>query len=183
MRLDAPVAGSMTLLGGASGNLDGSDTDYFDEAVIAHEYGHALQDAKWDLEAMSIEDLSRSDAILAQQALIEGDATAVMYDWAARELKLTDLLSVSAHKIHGPKGVGALYVRRGTTLAPLVRGGSQERNRRAGTVNVAGVVGFGAAPLGAYPAGRSALIPAVSASGWPEHSISASKSSPKLNTR
>ena len=56
-----------------------------------------------------------------------------------------DLLTLSAHKIYGPQGVGALYVRRGTTLAPLVRGGAQERNRRAGTVNVAGVVGFGAA--------------------------------------
>jgi cysteine desulfurase len=56
-----------------------------------------------------------------------------------------DLLTLSAHKIYGPKGVGCLYVRRGTLLAPLVRGGAQERNRRAGTVNVAGVVGFGAA--------------------------------------
>jgi cysteine desulfurase len=56
-----------------------------------------------------------------------------------------DLLTVSAHKIYGPKGVGALYVRRGTPMAPLVRGGAQERNRRAGTENVAGVVGFGVA--------------------------------------
>jgi cysteine desulfurase len=56
-----------------------------------------------------------------------------------------DLLTLSAHKIYGPKGVGCLYVRRGTPLAPLVTGGSQERNRRAGTVNVAGAVGFGAA--------------------------------------
>jgi hypothetical protein len=67
--------------------------------VIAHEYGHALQDAEWDLEAQRIDDLDRSDAILAQQALIEGDATAVMYDWSARELKLTDLLSVSAQAL------------------------------------------------------------------------------------
>ena len=67
--------------------------------VVAHEYGHALQDAAWDLEGSSIEDLSRSDAILAQQALIEGDATAVMYDWAARELKLSDLLQVSAEAL------------------------------------------------------------------------------------
>ncbi len=67
--------------------------------VVAHEYGHALQDAAWDLEGMSIEDLSQSDAILAQQALIEGDATAVMYDWAARELKLSDLLAVSAQAL------------------------------------------------------------------------------------
>ncbi len=56
-----------------------------------------------------------------------------------------DLLTLSAHKLYGPKGVGCLYVRRGTPLGPLVRGGAQERNRRAGTENVAGVVGFGAA--------------------------------------
>ena len=56
-----------------------------------------------------------------------------------------DLLTLSAHKLYAPKGVGCLYVRRGTPLAPLVRGGAQERNRRAGTENVAGIVGFGAA--------------------------------------
>ena len=56
-----------------------------------------------------------------------------------------DLLTLSAHKLYGPKGVGCLYVRRGTPLVPLVRGGAQERNRRAGTENVAGIVGFGVA--------------------------------------
>jgi hypothetical protein len=67
--------------------------------VVAHEYGHALQDARWDLEANRVTELDRADAILAQQALIEGDATAVMNDWAARELSLRDLLAVSAEAL------------------------------------------------------------------------------------
>ena len=69
-----------------------------------------------------------------------------------------DTLALSAHKIYGPKGVGAFYVKRGTRLKAFVRGGSQERNRRAGTENVAGIVGLGKAAalareeLGAYAA-------------------------------
>ena len=56
-----------------------------------------------------------------------------------------DMLSFSGHKIHAPKGVGALYVKRGTRFRPLLRGGHQERGRRAGTENAAGIVGLGMA--------------------------------------
>jgi cysteine desulfurase len=56
-----------------------------------------------------------------------------------------DTLAVSAHKFYGPKGVGALWVRRATRMKALLRGGAQERNRRAGTENVAGIVGMGRA--------------------------------------
>lgn len=56
-----------------------------------------------------------------------------------------DMLSISAHKTNGPKGVGALYVRKGTKIIPLLTGGAQERKRRAGTENVPGIVGFGKA--------------------------------------
>ncbi|MGO9419624.1 aminotransferase class V-fold PLP-dependent enzyme [Roseiarcus sp.] len=62
-----------------------------------------------------------------------------------------DLMSLSAHKLHGPKGVGALYVRRGVKLEPIVHGGRQERARRGGTENVPGVVGFGKAAKIAGP--------------------------------
>jgi cysteine desulfurase len=56
-----------------------------------------------------------------------------------------DLLSISGHKMHAPQGIGALYVRKGTILQPMLHGGSHERSRRAGTENVAGIVGLGKA--------------------------------------
>lgn len=85
-------------------------------ARVAHEAGAAFH----------------ADAV---QALpwIEVDATAV------------ELLSLSAHKVGGPKGVGALVVRRGTKIQPLLHGGGQERGLRSSTYNVAGIAGFGAA--------------------------------------
>lgn len=57
----------------------------------------------------------------------------------------TDTLSMSAHKFYGPKGVGVLYIRKGTSISPILHGGSQERGRRASTENVPGIIGIGKA--------------------------------------
>lgn len=62
-----------------------------------------------------------------------------------KEMKDVDLISVSAHKIHGPKGIGALYVRKGVNLLPFMLGGGQEKGFRSGTENVPAVCGFGLA--------------------------------------
>jgi len=58
-----------------------------------------------------------------------------------------DILGISGHKIHAPKGVGAIYIRKGTLICPLIHGGHQERGKRAGTENVASIIGLGAAAV------------------------------------
>lgn len=91
---------------------------------------------------------------VAETARIVHDAGGILHTdavQAAGRIKLdmdalgADLLSLSAHKIGGPKGVGALVLGHGASVEPLIKGGSQERRRRAGTENVAGIVGFGVA--------------------------------------
>ena len=79
-------------------------------------------------------------------ALVHTDAvqTAGKIPIDARALGV-DMISISAHKFYGPKGVGALWLRKGVRLTPFMTGGRQERNRRAGTENVPGIVGFGVA--------------------------------------
>ena len=96
-----------------------------------------------------------------------------------------DLLVLSGHKLGAPKGVGAIYIRKGARLTPLLHGGHQERNRRAGTHNVAGIVGLGLAceiaeaELGAYAkqvgalrnrleTGIRATIPGIKLNGHPD---------------
>lgn len=83
-------------------------------------------------------------AVKARGALLHIDAAqaAGKIDIDLQQLPV-DLLTISAHKFYGPKGIGALFVRRGTPLEPLIRGGHQEGGRRAGTENVPAVVGFG----------------------------------------
>ncbi|MGO9487215.1 MAG: cysteine desulfurase NifS [Rhodomicrobium sp.] len=105
-------------------------------------------------------------AALAQEAgaLFHTDAVQAA-GRVAIDLKSTaiGMLSLSAHKLHGPKGIGALYVKKGVRFAPLIRGGKQERGRRAGTENVPGIVGFGkAAELAlARPSSQSERVGAL----------------------
>jgi cysteine desulfurase len=91
---------------------------------------------------------------VAQLAAMAHDAGALFHTDAVQavgkiplDLKATgiDMLSLSGHKLHGPKGIGALYLRKGTKFNPVIRGGPQERRRRGGTENVPGIVGLGKA--------------------------------------
>jgi cysteine desulfurase len=88
-----------------------------------------------------IADIVKSRGIILHTDAVQG-AAKILID--TRTLPV-DLLSISGHKIHAPKGVGALYVRKGTGFSPYLIGGGQEKGRRAGTENVASIIGLGKA--------------------------------------
>lgn len=84
--------------------------------------------------------------VKAKTTLVHTDAVQVAGKLLIDVKKIpVDMLSLSGHKMHAPKGIGALYIKRGTRFSPYIIGGHQERGRRAGTENVASIVGFGKA--------------------------------------
>jgi cysteine desulfurase len=96
-------------------------------------------------EVGSIQPVSEIAALAeAAGAIFHSDAVQAV-PWLDVDAARADLMTLSAHKLGGPKGVGALIVRRGVKIQPLLHGGGQEREVRSGTYNVAGIVGFGAA--------------------------------------
>jgi len=100
-------------------------------------------------EVGTVQPLAEVGALVRRRsphALLHTDAVAAV-GWldVAGETAVADLVSISAHKFGGPKGVGALVVRSGAALAPVLHGGGQERDRRPGTHDVAGVVGMAVA--------------------------------------
>ena len=110
------------------------DTALVTLALANHELGNVYDLATLAGIAHEGGALFHADAVQAAgKILVDVDALAV------------DALTISAHKLHGPKGVGAIFLRRSAPFDPAGRGGHQERERRAGTENVAGIVGFGVA--------------------------------------
>ena len=95
---------------------------------------------------MPVADMVRATRRLAPLALFHTDAVQgfLKVPFKAKTLG-ADLISISGHKVHGPKGVGALYIKPGLPLPAFIHGGGQEGNFRSGTENVPGICGFGAA--------------------------------------
>src|SRR5437588_3065998 len=113
-------------------------------------------------EVGTVQPIARAGEIArAAGARFHTDAVQAL-PWIQVDAADADLVALAAHKVGGPKGVGALVVRRGVGVEPLVHGGGQERGLRSGTYNVAGIVGFGAAVKTTLDA-REQLVPRVRA--------------------
>ena len=113
-------------------------------------------------EVGTIQPVARAAAIArAAGARFHTDAVQAL-PWITVDTANADLIALAAHKAGGPKGVGALIVRRGIGVEPLVHGGGQERGLRSGTYNVAGIAGFGAAVRATLDS-REQLVPRVRA--------------------
>ncbi len=129
-----PVAGDGTLAAEALRAALRPDTALVTLALANHELGNVYDVAALAAIAREAGALFHADAVQAAGKIpVDVEALGI------------DALTISAHKLHGPKGVGAIFLRRGAPFEPAGRGGHQERERRAGTENVAGIVGFGVA--------------------------------------
>lgn len=101
---------------------------------------------------MPIERMAKLTHRVCPNALFHTDAVQGFFKVPFRAASLgADMISVSGHKIHGPKGVGALYIRKGLSLPPYLHGGGQETNYRSGTEGLPAIAGFGAACRAAFP--------------------------------
>jgi cysteine desulfurase len=124
------------------------DLDALEALLLARAGEIALVSLMWaNNETGAITDIARAGALCREHGVrLHTDATQwvgkMPTDLAALQI---DLASFAAHKFHGPKGVGALYVRRNVRVTPQTYGGPQERERRGGTENVPAIVGFGVA--------------------------------------
>ena len=129
-----PIAGDGTIDPAAVRGALRPDTALVTLALANHELGNVYDLASLAAVAHEGGALFHADAVQAAgKILVDVNALGV------------DALTLSAHKLHGPKGVGAIFLRRSVPFDPAGRGGHQERERRAGTENVAGIVGFGVA--------------------------------------
>lgn len=137
-----PVDGNGVLeLGALERTLASSDEPALVSVMLANNETGVLQ------PVAEVVRLARSAGALVHCDAVQGAGKVPVH---LRDLGV-DYLSLSAHKIGGPTGVGALVMRKGAPLSPTLRGGGQESNRRAGTENVAGIAGFGAAAMLAAP--------------------------------
>ena len=154
------VLHAVEAVGGSTFGVDGTGTVDADALAAALGPDTTLVSVMLaNNEVGTIQDLDAVAAVIgatSPQAVLHSDAVqgAPWLD-VARRCRAAGMVSVAAHKFGGPQGVGALVVRRGVALAPQILGGGQERERRSGTHNVAGVVGMAAA-LAATLADRSA---------------------------